>query len=78
MGFEGIVEGWCSDGTDAIATFLTVFYNGESESTVLFETACEEDTGVTFGCDVDAAGEPVACGVCAEEAGHWVCAAEGT
>lgn len=75
--FEGTIDAWCTDGSNAAATYLTIFTDGKQDSTVLFETDCPEDANLTFGCDVDSDGNPSACGVCAidDASGEWVCAA---
>lgn len=72
--YTTVIEDWCTDGSDGNADVLEVYYESRSVDVVLWETDCQEDAGIVFGCDLDSQGQPTDnCGVCDQRDGVWIC-----
>ena len=70
--YETFIDGWCLDGTGTFAGVLEVYYS-EATDLVLWDSDCPEDSGVVFGCELDADGEVTdSCGSCKLEE-TWSC-----
>ncbi len=72
--YKTVIEDWCIDGSDGNADVLEVYYETRSVDVVLWETDCEEDAGIIFGCDLDSNGDITDnCGTCSQSDGVWIC-----